>query len=197
MKRARNKSHKKLLIIIPVFVAVAATASIGAVLAFSRSRSLVNNNIEANGTSVQIIEDSEAGFGRKNISFYNNDVKNAPVLLRIAYSEAWTKNDGTVVSNVFYNGSSYVNAVAKTWTSDFNNYFVDGNDGWYYYEKTLAPLQTVQVLQSIALNNNDYAIYNYDLSFRFEAIQADADAANTLWGKTVTVGNDGTVTWQF
>lgn len=197
MKRARNKRNRKLLIIVPVFVAVIAAASISAVFAFSRSRSLVNNELEANGTSVQIIEDSEAGFGRKNISFYSNSIQNTPVLLRIAYSETWTKADGTIVSNVYYDGSNYVNAVLKSWTTDFTNDFVDGGDGWYYYEKTLAPLQTVQVLQSIALNNNDYAIYNYDLSFRFEAIQADADAASSLWGKTVTVGNDGTVTWTF
>ena len=75
--------------------------------------------------------------------------------------------------------------------------FVDGGDGWYYYKKTLNPGAEVKVLDSISLGNTSYAKYNYDLSFRFESVQADSTAASTLWGKTVTVGDDGVVTWAF
>ena len=130
---------------------------------------------------------------KKEISFYNDDASNTPVLLRISYSETWQDGDGQAISNTVSNGS---NVVTKTWTQAFVDDFESGNDGWYYYKKTLNPLQQVQVLSAIALGNQDYSIYDYDISFRFEAVQADAAAASALWGKTVTVEN-GVATWQF
>ncbi|MBR5418903.1 hypothetical protein IK110_01495 [Candidatus Saccharibacteria bacterium] len=190
MKRLKKeKSSKKLLLPILAFVLVGAAATGLFVYALSHSNSVIDGDIPLGGTKVELIEDSDAGFGKKEVSFRNSDESNMPVLLRIGYAETW---DNGAVSNTV-NG---VNVVTKSWTTAFANDFVDGGDGWYYYEKTLAPNETVQVLSSIALTNNSYLAYDYDLVFRYEAIQPTAEAASELWGKTVVVEN-GVATWAF
>jgi len=194
----KRKQRKKIspIIAIAVVAVIAAIAGTTTFLVFavSHNRSTIVNNVTiANGNGVKIVDNSDAGFGRKAISFVNEGAENIPVLLRIAYSETWSKADGTIVSNIS-NGS---NAVTKIWTDAFLNDFVDGQDGWYYYAKVLKPETDVQVLTSIALSDSSYAIYNYDLNFRFESVQSDAAAANTLWGKTATISDDGAVTWAF
>ena len=186
-----SKKHNKIKIIVPI-LAVALLATTVAVYAVSRNTSIIQNELKVAGSGVRIIEDSVSGFGKKEVTFKNEGEDNATVLLRIAYSETWTNSDGTVVSNV---ASNNANVVAKNWTTAFVNQFADGHDGWYYYAHTLAPGEEVKVLDSIALSDSDYAKYDYDLSFRFEAIQADSTAATTLWGKAATIGNDGAVTW--
>ncbi len=196
MKRIKQKTNKKLLFATPVVAALAVAVVLGVsftVYAISRNVSTIGNHARVATSGVSIIEDSDPGFGKKEISFYNNADTNSPVLLRIGYSETWSDNDNNVISNI---GSNSANVVTKTWTNEFAQRFIDGGDGWYYYDRTLAPLDSVQVLSSIALNDESYNIYNYDLSFRFEAVQADSAAALELWGKTVTVEN-GVATWQF
>ena len=44
------------------------------------------------------------------------------------------------------------NVVIKSWTSEFSNDFILGDDGWYYYKKVLNPEESVQVLNSVNLN---------------------------------------------
>lgn len=195
MKRIKKTRNKKQLLVLPIVagVAIVAAISISVVYAYSHNTSVINNGMKLAGSGVTIIEDSDEGFGKKEITFKNQGEGNATVLLRIAYSETWTRNDGSVVSNV---NSSNANVVTKTWTSAFTDDFEDGHDGWYYYKKTLPADSEVKVLSSIALNDASYEQYNYDISFRFEAVQADAAAANELWGKTVTVGDNGVATWQ-
>jgi hypothetical protein len=196
MKRIKQKTNKKFLFATPVVAALLVAIACGAgfvVYAVSRNTSVIDNSVRVSSNGVRIIEDSDPGFGKKEISFYNDDASNTPVLLRISYSETWQDGDGQAISNTVSNGS---NVVTKTWTQAFVDDFESGNDGWYYYKKTLNPLQQVQVLSAIALGNQDYSIYDYDISFRFEAVQADAAAASALWGKTVTVEN-GVATWQF
>lgn len=196
MKRIKQKNNKKFLFATPVVAALLIAIACGAgfvVYAVSRNTSVIDNSVRVASNGVAIEEDSDPGFGKKEISFYNNAATNAPVLLRISYSETWQDSDGNAISNVAANGS---NVVTKTWTQAFVDDFVSGNDGWYYYTKTLNPLQRVQVLSAIALGDSSYSIYDYDISFRFEAVQADAAAAGALWGKTVTVEN-GVATWQF
>lgn len=191
--RTSHKINKK------VFLAVALIALSGVAgaivftaFAVSRNTTSIENNIKVATNGVKIVENSVSGFGQKEVSFLNDGAESAPVLLRIAYSETWTNSDGTIVSNLSGNN----NVVAKTWTTAFVNDFADGGDGWYYYKKVLNSEASVQVLSAIALSDSTYAKYNYDLAFRFESVQADATAANTLWGKTATIGNDGSVTWQ-
>jgi hypothetical protein len=194
MRSIHTLGKRQTVILIAIGVLAVACATTIFSYAVSHNFSTVENQVSLATSGVTIVQDSEAGFGRHRVSFKNGyDDGYSKVLLRIAYSETWTKADGTVISNIASNN----NVVAKNWTTDFVSDFVDGHDGWYYYTKVLNPTESVQVLESISLSDQSYSVYNYDLAFRFESVQADATAANTLWGKTVTVGNDGTATWAF
>lgn len=194
MIRIQKRSVGKLgAIILAVLVIAVATTAILSVYAASHNVSTIENEIAVAQSGTRIIDDTDGGFGRKEVTIKNEGASSPKVLIRVAYSETWTKSDGTIISNAI-NGN---NVVTKDWTTAFVSDFVDGGDGWYYYEKVLNPASEVKILDSITLNDSSYNKYNYDLSFRFESVQADATAANTLWGKTVTVGNDGAVTWAF
>jgi hypothetical protein len=191
--RTSHKINKKIFLAVALIaLSGVAGAIVFTAFAVSRNTTSIENNIKVATNGVKIVENSVSGFGQKEVSFLNDGAESAPVLLRIAYSETWTNSDGTIVSNLSGNN----NVVAKTWTTAFVNDFADGGDGWYYYKKVLNPETSVQVLSAIALSDSTYSKYNYDLAFRFESVQADATAANTLWGKTATIGNDGSVTWQ-
>ena len=194
MIRIRKEMKRKFgLIILSVLVVAAAAATILGTYATSRNVSTIKNEIAVANTGTRIIEDADGGFGRKEVTIKNEGASSPKVLIRIAYSETWTKSDGTIISNIVNNS----NVVIKNWTTDFTTDFVDGGDGWYYYEKVLNPASEVKILNSIALNDSEYNKYNYDISFRFESVQADATAANALWGKTATIDENGAVTWAF
>lgn len=192
--RRQERGYKKYFAFLSLAIMLTVAGAITfVVFAVSRNKSVIENQVTVAGSGVRIIDTSEAGFGKHGITFRNEGASSSKVLLRIAYSETWSKADGTIISN---NGAAG-NAVTKNWTTDFGRDFVDGNDGWYYYKKTLNPETEVKVLDSIELVDENYSVYNYDLSFRFESVQADAAAASALWAKTVTVGDDGAVTWAF
>lgn len=190
--KGRRKHNKSLSVASVALTLVVAGLLTFAVFAVSRNISVIEKNVKLASHGVKIIEDSDGGFGKKEISFKNDGADNSKILLRIAYSETWSDADDAIVSNSI-NGN---NVVSKEWTSDFNNDFINGNDGWFYYKKTLNPNATVKVLNSITLNDESYSKYNYDISFRFEAIQADSNAASEIWSRNVTV--DGEVAeWAF
>lgn len=194
MKRLKTKKSKKFLFITPVFALIVGCGAFLLVHAFSNNTYETQyNDIPVSTGTVSIVDDSDPGFGKKEVSFVNDDADGISMLLRIGYSETWKDVNDNVVSNI-YNGN---NVVTKTWTSAFTNDFVDGNDGWYYYKKLLGGSNSsVQVITAIALAEPSYAVYNYDLNFRFEAIQPTAAAASALWSKTASIDSTtGAVTW--
>ncbi len=194
MKRLKQKKSKKYLLITPILTLVVVGAGLLIVYALSHNTTVVTNDIPVGTGTVQIVDDSDPGFGKKEVSFVSSDANSIPMLLRIGYSETWKDSSDNVVSNV-YNGN---NVVTKTWTSAFTNDFVDGGDGWYYYKMLLNPSDSVKVITAIALAEPSYAAYNYDLNFRFEAIQADSAAATALWSKTATINTEtSAVAWTF
>lgn len=96
------------------------------------------------------------------------------------------------------------NVVTKNWTSTWND-FVKGNDGWYYYNKVLESNANIQILDSISLRDDlinesncyaDYNNYEYELSFNYEAIQADVNAIKDIWGHNISI-NKGDIIWTF
>lgn len=194
MIRIQKRAVGKLgaIILAVLIIAVAATTFLG-VYAASHNVSTIKNEIAVAQSGTRIIDDTDGGFGRKEVTIKNEGAGSPKVLIRVAYSETWTKADGTIISNIVDNN----NVVAKNWTTDFTTDFVDGGDGWYYYKKVLNPASEVKILNSIALNDSSYNKYNYDLSFRFESVQADAAAANALWSKNVTIDDNGVATWAF
>ena len=127
MKRLKQKKSKKYLLITPILALAVVGAGLLIVYALSHNTTVVTNDIPVGTGTVQIVDDSDPGFGKKEVSFVSSDANSIPMLLRIGYSETWKDSSDNVVSNV-YTGN---NVVTKTWTSAFTNDFVDGGDGWY------------------------------------------------------------------
>jgi len=166
---------------------------------------IIPNQFKTMTYNVAVEEEFYDTWGTKKVSFVNKEDTNTPVVLRINYNEVWSKEveDGVVVNLSDMVGG--VSAVTKEWTTSFTNDFVLGDDGWYYYKKVLDANSSVQVLNSISLNESainaspykdDYKNYDYELSFNYEAIQATEDAVSSIWGHDITIsGSD--VTWPF
>ena len=176
---------------------------VGTTFAYCYTEIAIPNQFKAMTYNVTIEEEFNDTWGTKKVSFVNNEETNTPVVLRINYNELWRKEVNGVKLSLDNNVNG-VNVVTKNWTTAFTNDFVDGGDGWYYYKKTLNAEESVQVLNSISLNEslistspyyNDYKTYTYELDFNFEAIQANSSAISEIWGKNATI-TGGDVTWS-
>lgn len=194
-----KKLNKKPIIFILILLVLGV---VGATFAYYYSEVVIPNQFKAMTYNVSIEEEFNNTWGTKKVSFVNKEETNAPVVLRINYNELWRKEVDNVKLSLDNNVDGE-NVVTKNWTSAFTNDFEKGSDGWYYYKKTLNAKQSVQVLESIALNESlistseyydDYKSYTYELSFNFEAIQANSSAVSEIWGKTVSISGDN-VTW--
>lgn len=175
---------------------------VGTTFAYYYTEIAIPNQFRAMTYNVTIEEEFNNTWGTKKVSFVNNEETNTPVVLRINYNELWRKEVNGVKLSLD-NKVNGTNVVTKNWTTAFTNDFIDGGDGWYYYKKTLAAEASVQVLDSIALNESlistspyydDYKSYTYELDFNFEAIQASSSAISEIWGKTATISG-GNVIW--
>ena len=175
---------------------------VGTTFAYYYTEIAIPNQFRAMTYNVTIEEEFNNTWGTKKVSFVNNEETNTPVVLRINYNELWRKEVNGVKLSLDNNVNG-TNVVTKNWTTAFTNDFIDGGDGWYYYKKILAAEASVQVLDSIALNEslistspyyNDYKSYTYELDFNFEAIQASSSAISEIWGRTATISG-GNVTW--
>ena len=195
-----NKMRKKPIIFLLILLGFAA---LGTTFAYFYTTVTIPNQFKVMTYHVSIEEVFNNTWGTKEVSFVNQEETNTPVVLRINYNELWRKEVNGVNLSLDNNVNG-TNVVTKSWTSAFTTDFIDGGDGWYYYKKVLDAQQSVQVLNSITLNEalistspyyNDYKSYTYELDFNFEAIQADADAVSDIWGKTATISS-GNVTWQ-
>lgn len=176
---------------------------VGTTFAYYYTEIAIPNQFRAMTYNVTIEEEFNNTWGTKKVSFVNNEETNTPVVLRINYNELWRKEVNGVKLSLDNNVNG-TNVVTKNWTTAFTNDFVDGGDGWYYYKKTLNAEESVQVLNSISLNEslistspyyNDYKTYTYELDFNFEAIQANSSAISEIWGKNATI-TGGYVTWS-
>lgn len=200
MKRIQGRTKKPLIFLILFLLVV----GIGGTFAYYYSEVIIPNRFQAMTYHVTIEEEFYDDFGTKRVSFVNQEETNAPVVLRINYNESWRKTIDDVVitpSNVI-DGQD---VVTKEWTDAFLNDFADGGDGWFYYTKVLNAQESVQVLESITLNESlvstssdaiDYQGADYELSFNFESIQASSDAILDIWGISSTIQGDD-VAWDF
>lgn len=185
------------LLIIPFIGIIAGT------FAYYYSEISISNEFKTMTYNVQIEEEFNNTWGTKKVNFVNKESTNTPVVLRINYNESWRKEiNGNKLS--LDNNVNGMNVVTKKWTTVFTNDFITGGDGWYYYKKTLEPKKSVQVLESIYLNENlisispyykEYKSYDYELDFNFEAIQATSNAISEIWNKKATISG-GNVTWE-
>lgn len=185
------------MLILPILTAI------GFTLAYYTSEIKLVNEFKTSTYNVDIEDRNTGSWGERTVKFINKEATNTPVVLRINYNESWTNkiNDYLLTLDNTINGE---NVVIKSWTEDFLNDFIKGDDGWYYYTKILYAKENVQVLTQVELNQNliknsayydEYLTYTYDLSFNFEAIQADSNAIQEIWNKKTTLkGND--VLWE-
>ena len=195
-KLKKNKPLIYLLAILSIFV-------VGRTFAYYLEEVSIPNRFKTMTYNVKLEEVFHNQFGTKEVTIKNEEETNTPVVLRVNFTERWSKeveNTVKTLSNTI-NGQS---VVTKNYTSAFTNDFVLKDDGWYYYKKTLKSQESVKILNSIALNeslvngsdySNEYHTYNYELDVNFEAVQADSKAINNVWGKTATI-NGGAVTWS-
>ena len=197
MKLIKNN---KIIFVILLFLVI---LSIGGTIAYYYQNIVIPNEFQTLLYNVTIDEDFNNEWGTKKVYITNNEISNSNVLIRVNYNEIWSKKIGNTLvylSNTI-NGT---NVVDKGWTDTFSNDFIDGLDGWYYYKKLLAPNETIQILNSISLNNylieqnseyEEYLDYNYKLIFNYEAIELNAVKVSNIWNKNITIDGSN-VTWR-
>ena len=175
---------------------------IGFTFAIFNSQAVFENIFKTSKYDVGIDEEFYNEWGTKKVSFVNND--STPVIIRIAYTEDWSIEEAGVIT-LLSTKIDGADVVTKNWTDAWKNDFVDGHDGWYYYKKVLGANSSVQVLESIELNEEliknlpDYSKYlgnDYKLNFNFESIQATEKAVKNTWNKNITLNGD-IVNWNF
>lgn len=193
------KKNKPLIFIIGVIL----VSLVGTTLAYYMEEVTLSNTFKTLTYNVKLVEDFNNEFGTKKVTIKNEEERNTPVVLRVNFSEKWSKEvEGTTktLSNTI-NGE---NVVTKNYTSDFINDFELKDDGWYYYKKTLNSKSSVTILNSIELKetlisdanlSSEYHLYNYELDVNYEAVQANKKAIKDVWDKNVTITN-GDVTWE-
>ena len=206
----KRKLKKKPLIFIGIILIL---GIVGATFAYYYSQEVLVRKFKTMTYGVEIREEFDGDFGTKKVSFVNNDEKNVPVLLRISYNESWTKiveddESGEVYELHQDNETSDGSIVQKDWTDEFldnfetpeTDYDTD-SDGWYYYNKILAPGESVQILERIIEpiheSTKDYKDYEYHLTFNMEAIQATDDAVRSIWNLEPQLSPSGDVDWGF
>lgn len=194
------KANKKPVIFILLLLVV---IGVGTSIAYFYREVSIPNKFKTMTYNVGVEEEFYDDWGTKKVKFVNREATNVSVVLRINYNEIWKKkvDDVDVILNNNTNGKNNVN---KEWTKAFEDDFIDGGDGWYYYKKILKGEEEVQVLNSVTLDEEliklspyyqDYKVASYELIFNFETIQADAKAVREIWDKNISIESDD-VTWN-
>lgn len=181
--------------------------SFGAIFAWNSHIVAQENNLQSRTVSAEIEENfpdttAEAGATKvKEVSFKNTGTGAA--FLRVSFSENWETSTNLLDGDY---------GVVKNWTTAWTTEWVDGGDGWFYYNKVLgAGESTATILSGVEFPSDIPENADYNLTFLAEVIQvSDEDAVNTdatnkLFGKTGQVSNaviengavtSGTVSWS-
>lgn len=90
--------------------------------------------------------------------------------------------------------------VINYWNTYFENNFVYGNDGWYYYKYLVAPGDNIYILDSVVSSLETSSKFN--MNFIYEVLEDDSDVVNELWNVTYTIDNESSeyfvsVDWNF
>lgn len=174
---------------------------VGTTIALFTARRNVASQFQALTYDVDIDDNDPDTWGDRDVTITNND--KTPVVLRVTYSETWSKQDsiqGYLILNNLVNGTNVVN---KTWTNTWTNEFIKGGDSWYYYKKVLNSNDSIKIIENVTINERllrdnslyeKYNNYDYELNFGIEAIQATEEAVKDLWGFDISI-NDNTISW--
>lgn len=184
-----------------IFIVLLLVVTISITYATFFSTTSIANRFESLIYDVSLQEEFYDDWGTKKVYIKNNESA-TPVILRVSYVEYWSKE----INNELFtlpNKENDEDIVIKNWTDTWKNDFVLGDDGWYYYKKILNADTTIQLLESVELNEDllasspsadSYNEYDYELTFRYESIQATEKAVKKLWDKDITINGDN-VSW--
>lgn len=144
-----------------------------------------NGTDESNGIKIEEIFDSELANKVLPGTEVNKDAKVVNTatykqLIRVKFDKVWKNADGKKL-NLDFIQLKYQN----TTTSNEVNKWIDGNDGYFYYNGVVeADGSTEYLLDSVKLSdeaNNDYKNIGYDVIVQAEGIQASNDAVSDQW----------------
>lgn len=150
--------------------------------------------------------------GAKEVAFVNDG--EADVFLRVAFSETWTANDGTILPNEtkLNANENETRPVAKpNWK--FDNWDTERGDGWYYYENVLPGSRSGQTSHTTGLivdgvdfetladiPDTRYRDAHYEIHFVMEMVQASddwkvsRDAVQEMFG--IDLGETAPANWD-
>lgn len=114
----------------------------------------------------------------KVVMVQNNST--GPALIRISIQKRWVDNNGNP-------WAGDTNLIQLNFSNNKDNLWIDGNDGYFYYNKILNKGEiTNAILDSVKLNIPDdlkdrYIGKKVIIDVKSEAIQATEDAYNEAW----------------
>lgn len=114
----------------------------------------------------------------KLVKVQNNST--GPALIRISIQKRWVDNNGNP-------WAGDTNLIQLNFSNNQNNLWVDGKDGYFYYNKILNKGEfTDAILDSVKLNIPDdlrdrYIGKKVIIDVKTEAVQATKDAYNEAW----------------
>ncbi|MBS6518221.1 MAG: hypothetical protein KH353_08535 [Clostridium sp.] len=203
----KSRKKKNMIKLSGIALLAALTVGIGSTGAVIRHQVNLKNEISTDTVEVEVEEelkdDNPDDWTKpKKVSFKNPG--SADVFLRVTYSETWTAEDGTLLSNKMPDESKDV--ASKIVNSQ--NWEYNEADGWYYYKKVLpAGSTTESFMEQVDFSNidsleeslkNTYKGAEYEIHFQAEAVQASdewkvsEDAAAALFDKDISAAvNDG------
>ena len=197
MKKLKNKKTLFFALLLLVLV------GIGGTFAYYYSEATIANKFKTMTYNIALREEFNNTWGTKKVFISNEEETSTPVVLRVSFNEVWKVETEDGIS-FLPNSNGTDDFATKTWTNTFLNDFQCETECWCYYKKVLNGQEEIQLLDSVNKNTTlissspDYDVYNdydYELTFNYEAIQADAVAISEIWGIQTTI-SDGNVTWM-
>ncbi len=149
------------------------------------SKDSVTNNFETSSVKLDINEKftpPKAWDGSNYEKIVNiKNVGKADSLVRVAITTRWLDHDG----NPWLGNNNYVEL---QYPQDFNENWLNGNDGFYYYKKELKVNEmTSKILEGVKLNipSNFKKMYSGKqliVDIDIEGVQTKNEAYKKLWG---------------
>ena len=145
---------------------------------------VVTNNFNVATIDVDIKEDFtppnnwDGSVNEKLVKIQNNST--GPALIRVSIQKRWENNDGTSWAG----NTEFINL---NFSNNKNNLWINGNDGYFYYNKILEKAElTDPLLDSVNLNipgelSNLYKGKRVTIDVDVEAVQATLDGYNATW----------------
>ncbi|TGY45289.1 hypothetical protein [Clostridium perfringens] len=173
-----------LIMLLPGELITKAYAQGNNLLKWFMDNDVVTNNFNVANIDVDIKEDFtppnnwDGSVNEKLVKIQNNST--GPALIRVSIQKRWENNDGTSWAG----NTDFINL---NFSNNKNNLWIDGKDGYFYYNKILEKSGlTDPLLDSVNLNipsklSNLYKGKRVTIDVDVEAVQATLDGYNATW----------------